>query len=343
MFWPGKILVVGGSDGNGVTNTAEMIDLTAGTNGSVAGADGVSYSRPVVTRAADMRHARHHVNSTLLPDGTVLVTGGSRVPGSRDRGMGVLDAEVWNPPPPYGTGASPGGTWTTVAPMAEARMYHSTAVLLPDGRILSAGGEEVIEYNPFTPNLNNHCTAELYSPPYLFKGARPSISGAPAHVGYGQPFTIAAAAGSGTIAKVTMIRLSSVTHSFNMNQRFLQLPISATATATGSVSVTAPAGAADCPPGHYLLFVLNSNGVPSVGQVVHINTSACAAAPAVGTVVSSTGSCTASATATVSGQNLGADFQWTINGVYEPTYDGQTSVSTSLDPCQPQATFGVRR
>lgn len=339
MFGPGKILVAGGSNGSTVTNTTEIIDLNSGA----AGPGG--YLQPVITAAAAMRHARHHVNSTLLPDGTVLVTGGSRVTGSNDRTQGVLEAEIWNPPAPEGTGAAGTGTWTTVAAMQEARMYHSTAVLLPDGRVLSAGGEEVIDYDPFRPNVNNHCTAEIYSPPYLFDAAgnprmRPVITGAPAHVGYGQPFTIAATAGSGTLARATLVRLSSVTHSFNQNQRFL--PLSVSATAARSLAVTAPGSANDCPPGHYLLFVLNNSGTPSVGQVVQIGASACAAAPLLSAAYTvEPEGCSATATATVAGQFLGTDYRWTINGVYDPAYDGQDAASVLLGPCAPQATLGV--
>ena len=104
---------------------------------------------------APMRHARHHLNATLLPDGTVLVTGGSRILSAGNQNMGVLEAKIWTPMPGPDGPTGP-GTWTTVAPMAEARMYHATAVLLPDGRVLSAGGEEVIDYDPFVPNNNNH-------------------------------------------------------------------------------------------------------------------------------------------------------------------------------------------
>lgn len=341
MFWPGRILLVGGSNGQTVTNTVEVIDLTSGANGNATNS---TYLQPVITPAAPMRHARHHVNATLLPDGSVLVTGGSRITTSNDPNQGELEAEIWTPTATPNGPTGP-GTWTTVAAMKEARMYHSTAALLPDGRVLSAGGEEVIKYDPFTPNLNNHCTAEIYSPPYLFDAAgnlrvRPTITGAPVHVGYGQPFTITASAGSGTLARATLVRLSSVTHSFNMNQRFLEL--AATFPNTNSLAVTAPGSGNDCPPGHYLLYVLNSNGTPSLGQVVHIGASACAASPTLSTSTSSgPDACSATATATVSGKSLGTDYRWTINGVPTPAYDGLRTATVTLSPCEPQATLGV--
>ncbi|MBF9143103.1 galactose oxidase early set domain-containing protein [Hymenobacter properus] len=346
MFWPGRILLAGGSDGQTVTNTAEVIDLTSGANGTITNS---SFLQPVITPAAPMRNARHHVNSTILPDGSVLITGGSRVTGSSDRAQAVLDAEIWTPTPGPNGPTGP-GTWTTVAPMKEARMYHSTAVLLPDGRVLSAGGEEVINYVPrFVPNQDNHCTAEIYSPPYLFDAAgnlraRPTITGAPAHVGYGQPFTVVARAGSGTVARVTLVRLSSVTHSFNMNQRFLELNKSGLTTAQGatSVALTAPADGTVCPPGHYWLFVLNSQGVPSEGQVVQIGPSACAGTPDLATAYAVDDDCNATATASVSGPNLGTDYKWTVDGVYDSSFDGQYSVSVALNRCRPQATLGVR-
>lgn len=346
MFWPGRILVAGGSNDQTVTNTAEVINLTSGADG----ADPTSgLLRPVVTRAPAMRNARWHVNSTLLPDGTVLVSGGARTLMDSDRTQGVLDVEIWTPTPGPNGPTGP-GTWATVAPLKEARMYHSTAVLLPDGRVLTAGGEEYKKYDPFVPNVNNHCTAEIYSPPYLFDAAgnprtRPVITGAPTHVGYGQPFTVVATTGGGPVARVTLVRLSSVTHSFNMNQRFLELtkgPGSTTAGAA-SVPVTAPADGSVCPPGHYLLFVLNGGGVPSVGQVVHVGASACAAEPALSTAYAvSADNCSATATATVSGQNLGTDYRWTVNGVPDARFDNQASASVALDLCQPQATLGVR-
>jgi galactose oxidase len=143
-----------------------------------------------------------------------------------------------------------------MASYSSYRGYHSVAVLLPNGRVLSAGGN-------YSPN------AEIYSPPYLFKGQRPAITSTPANVRYGQTFLIGTA-DSASIAKVTWIRLSSVTHAFNQNQRINFLSFAA---AANGLNVRAPSDPNLCPPGHYMLFVLNGNGVPSVARIVRISSS----------------------------------------------------------------------
>jgi galactose oxidase len=113
------------------------------------------------------------------------------------------------------------------------------------------------------PDEENH---EIFSPPYLFKGARPRITSAPATVSHGEVFSVATPnAGQSTDAR--WIRLGSVTHAFDMGQRANTL--SFTATDTG-VEITAPANPNLAPPGHYLLFILNRNGVPSEGQIVRV-------------------------------------------------------------------------
>ena len=311
MYAPGKILVIGGAGPAGITNTVERIDLNAGASAQF------EYDAP-------MQFPRFHVNSTVLPDGTVLVTGG--IPNdSKNDGAAILPAEIWTPPL---SGSGP-GSWTTMNSMSEPRLYHSTALLLPDGRVLSAGGGHGGGYN-------DHANAEIFSPPYLFKGPRPVITSAPNSVSYGAPFVFDTPSPN-SIDAVSWIRLSSVTHSFNMNQRFLKLPI--TGRSSTSVIVSAPNSANNCPPGDYMVFAL-SNGVPSEAKIVSISNNPCAASINLSTSLTQY-SCSATAQAFVSGTNVGSNYHWFIDGVYTPTYDGQTSVGIELSTCRSQVTFAV--
>jgi hypothetical protein len=118
-----------------------------------------------------------------------------------------------------------------------------------------------------TTGGDNQLNAEIYSPPYLFKGARPAISSAPSSVVYGQTFFVQTP-NAASITKVSWIRLPSVTHAFDQNQRINRLSFSQ---ATGGLNVTAPASANLCPAGHYMLFILDGNGVPSVARIIQIN------------------------------------------------------------------------
>src|SRR5437870_10170037 len=115
-----------------------------------------------------------------------------------------------------------------MASQQHVRLYHSTALLLPDGRVVSAGSGK-----DFGLEQVNETNAEIYSPPYLFKGARPTVTGAPALVPYGQNFTVQTP-DAASIAKVSLIRFGGVTHNFNMDQRFLDLPFTKNA---GSLTV----------------------------------------------------------------------------------------------------------
>jgi hypothetical protein len=237
MYDDGKIIIAGGGDPP--TATAEVIDLNAAT--------------PTWQWTAPMQFARRHMNATILPDGKVLVTGGTSSGGFNDATLSVLAAEMWDP----ATGA-----WSTLANMQVPRLYHSTAILLPDGRVLSAGGGRPPASGGGTDNWN----AEIFSPPYLFKGARPTISFAPSTVNYGQVFAVQTP-DAASITKVTLVRLSSVTHTDNMNQRFKRLSFAVSA---GALNVTVPNDRNIVPPGHYMLFILNGNGVPSVAKVIQI-------------------------------------------------------------------------
>src|SRR5438477_2783123 len=142
-----------------------------------------------------------------------------------------------------------------MASLTKIRSYHSIALLLPDGRVLSAGGDF------------GGASAEIYSPPYLFNGSRPTLSSAPSSVGYGNVFFVGTPNAT-TISKVTMIPLGSVTHGFNMSQRFCRLSFSL---ATGGLNVTAPSNANNAPPGYYMLFILNGSGVPSIAKIIQLS------------------------------------------------------------------------
>jgi hypothetical protein len=256
-----KVLFVGG--GNPPTANAETIDL--------------SQAQLAWLATAPMNFPRRQHNATILPDGTVLITGGTRgggAPGTAeafndlDPGQPVHIAELWDPKT---------GQWTMLAAEQTDRCYHSSAVLLPDGRVLSAGGGEFI-LNEGTPQqvANNpqdtHYDAQVFSPPYLFKGPQPQITSAPASVQYGETFQIGTAQPE-QIATVSLIRLSSVTHSFNAGQRINFLPAQVTG---GTLTATAPPNANVCPPGHYMLFIVDLQGVPSVAQIIQVSAPAAA-------------------------------------------------------------------
>jgi hypothetical protein len=140
------------------------------------------------------------------------------------------------------------------------RGYHSIALLLPDGRMLTGGGGHP------NPTKGAEYNFEIYSPPYLFKGPRPVITSAPATVRYGQSFLVETP-DAANIGAVRWIRLPSVTHSFNENQRINTLLFQQT---SDGLSVTAPSNPNLAPPGHYMLFILNRAGVPSVAHIIQV-------------------------------------------------------------------------
>ena len=239
MYDAGKILIVGGGDPP--TASAEVIDLNA--------------PAPTWRSVAPMAFARRHLNATLLADGKVLVTSGTASGGFNDGTDAVQVAEIWNPATE---------TWSTMAAMQTRRVYHSTALLLPDGRVFVGGGGRPAA----TGGIENE-DFEIYSPPYLFQGTRPTMTSAPATVGYGQTFFVQSPDAAG-ITNVNLIRLSAVTHAFDQNQRLNKLSFSQV---SDGLNVTAPTSANLAPPGHYMLFILNGNGIPSEAKIIQIATS----------------------------------------------------------------------
>jgi hypothetical protein len=266
MYSPGKVAVIGGADPP--TATAEIIDLNAAT--------------PAWKFTSSMHFPRRQHNAVILPDGKVFIVGGSKANGFDTSTSPVLPTEMWDPAT---------GQFTVMASIAVYRGYHSTALLLADGRVLSAGG------NVGGPN------AQIFSPPYLFAGARPRIASAPVSAGYGQTIFIGTP-DVASINKVTLLREASVTHTNSMSQGFQTL--SFTKTSTG-LNVTMPANANLATPGYYMLFILNGSGVPSVGSIVQIS----ATAAAVGTV---TGKVTNTAGAPISGASVSSGGNGAITG-----------------------------
>jgi galactose oxidase len=238
MYSPGKVMILGGSDppDGAPTATAELIDLTA--------------ANPVWQYTEPMRFARRHLNATLLPDGQILVTGGTSSPGFSDPAGAVHAAELWDPTT---------GHWSELAANQVRRVYHSSSLLLPDGRVLHTGSGDGLR-------LPRELNAELFSPPYLYRGARPTIGELPKELGYGQSFFISTP-DAAQVVRVTLVRLGSVTHAFDQSQLFAELDLRRTA---GGINARTPESGAVAPPGPYLLTILNGAGVPSVSRIVSL-------------------------------------------------------------------------
>jgi len=239
VLLPGpRVLAVGGADlpfadrspDMVATATAEIIDFAE--------------SSPAWRYTQPMHFPRIHPNLVLLADGRPLVVGGAAQGFSTSPVRRPELFSPWN------------GSWTLMAAQAADRGYHSTALLLPDGRVLSTGS-----------NLSNlPTTVEYFSPPYLFKGSRPVIESAPTSVAYGQQMTIVTP-DAGDITRVVLVRPGSTTHATNFDQRWMKLSFTR---GTGSLIADIPSSPTRLPPGYYMLFILSSQGVPSVAPFVHV-------------------------------------------------------------------------
>jgi galactose oxidase len=194
------------------------------------------------------------------PKATFLQGGGGQNSGFNDLTSGepVHTAELWNPAT---------GEWTVLAAEDVDRCYHSTTVLLPDATVLSAGGGEYRPDNVHpNPDEDSHRDAQIFRPPYLFRGPRPEITSRLNEVAYGQTFMVGTPQPQ-DVELVSWIRLPSVTHAMDYSQRINFLSFRTTA---GGLEITAPDNANICPPGHYMLFLLNKAKVPSIAKILHI-------------------------------------------------------------------------
>jgi len=241
MFRPGKVLQMGGGyDLNFASPYAHVIDINPVT--------------PVIQQVASPLYRRHWGNSTVLPDGRVFLSGGSVADNDPVNGVDYT-SEIYDPV---------ANTWSEAATAQQMRLYHSSALLLPDATVLTLGG------GANGPQLN--LNAEVYYPPYLFNAdgtpaARPIISTAPMTTAPAQTIAIGTP-DPATITRVTLVKTGSVTHSFDMDQRFLELPFSVSG---NELHASLPGNPFLTPPGYYMLFVLDDQGVPSEAAMLRIN------------------------------------------------------------------------
>jgi hypothetical protein len=231
-----KVIIMGG--GNPATYTTEIIDMGAST--------------PAWQYGPNMSQARIEMNAVILPNGKVLAVGGSV--NDEDTSTASLNADLYDPL---------SNTFSSAGANAYPRLYHSVALLLPNATVWLAGG------NPSRGTYVQQM--EIYKPGYLFNSdgtsaTRPSITGAPGAVGYGDTFTVTTP-DAANISSVILIRDGSVTHAFGMDQREVALPFTA---GSGALTVTSPPNGNVAPPGYYMLFLLNQAGVPSVASFVQV-------------------------------------------------------------------------
>ena len=250
-----KIILIGGGDtvGNHATETVEMIDFS----------DETPQYRPI----ASMKNKRFYVYPVILPDQNILAVGGKTGHGGHslvhkciEEKQGelkhdqdaVLDTEIFltKEKPPR---------WDTLSPMKVDRLYHSNAILLPDGCVMTAGS------NPMRKCEEQRI--EMFSPPYLFRGERPSISNCPKQLNYGQSFEIESQY-AGDIKSVSLIRPSNTTHCLNPEQRYVGLEFEEKN--SNKLFAKIPTNRNVLPPGYYMLFIVNKKDVPCIAPFVRI-------------------------------------------------------------------------
>lgn len=247
MYDIGKVLVSGGTEEDGGDtsyDSAVVIDTASGQT----------------TDTSPMIHKRSQHNLTILADGSVLATGGN-TDGTTliSLDAGVYQPEIWSPD---------SGQWREMNDMQINRQYHSIALLLPDGRVLSAGGGYCGDCNQVGYHEQN---AEIFSPPYLFSdgdtpAVLPSVTSVPATIDYRETFVVGSDQAA-RINKAHLIKPGATTHSLNQDQRLVPLEFSRT---NNTLQLTAPANRNIAPPGYYMLFLVNDDGTPSTGKMIKV-------------------------------------------------------------------------
>ena len=292
------VMIMGG--GNPSTATTELIDLSAAT--------------PIWTNGPPMSEPRIEMNATILPNGKIIALGGSL--NDEDTGTASLNADLYDPAT---------NTFSSAGMNAFARLYHSNSLLLPDGPVWVAGG------NPARGTYEQHM--EIYSPAYLFNldgtlATRPAITGVPSSgIGYGSAFQVQTP-DAASITSVVLIRPGAPTHAFDMEQRSVAMNFTV---GSGFLNVTAPPNGNIAPPGYYMLFILNSSGVPSVAQFVQL-TPAPGDQPPTGTITSPASDVTITVGQSVFFAGSGTDPDGTITAYSWSLPGGNPSTSSLATP-----------
>ena len=262
-----QVIIMGG--GNPATATTEVIDLGA--------------SNPTWSAGPSMSQARVEMNAVMLPTGKILALGGSV--NDEDANTASLNADLYDP-------AS--DSFSSAGANTYPRLYHSVALLLPDATVWVAGG------NPGRGNYESHM--EIYKPPYLFNSsgglaARPTISSAPSAITWNGAFTVSTP-DAANIASVVLSRPGASTHAFDMEQRLVGMSFTS---GSGTLTVTAPPNGNIAPPGYYMLFLVNTSGVPSVAKFVKLSSSGGNPAPTVSSISPTSGTTAGGTAVTITG------------------------------------------
>ena len=288
-----RVMIFGG--GNPATATTEIIDLSVAT--------------PAWTYGVPMSQARIEMNATILPSGQILATGGSL--NDEDATTESLNADIYD---------STTGALSSAGANAFARLYHSNSLLLPDATVLLLGSNP--ERGTYEPHM------EIYTPAYLYNSdgklaSRPRITNISSRVlGYNSEFTIHTPFAN-HISSVVLIRAGTPTHSFDMDQRMVGLSYTLE---DGKLIVTSPANGNLAPPGYYLLFILNSSGVPSIAKFVQLMTNP--GAPPTGSITSPSSNVTVGAGQSVSFAGTGTSPTGSIAG-YDWVFPGGSPASST--------------
>ncbi len=234
-----RVMIIGGGNrflyGGLTTDTVYVVDLKD--------------RHPVYRQVQSLSVPRMHVNGVILPNRTVFVCNGSIV--GEDTNLGLLRAEIFDPET---------NTWTLAEAQTVPHGYHSMAMLLPDGSIATGGGTPL--------GACNEIRMQIYKPAYM-SASRPKIQEIPKRIRYGKSFDIRTDQPR-NIKWVNLMRPTAMTHSHDMEQRLVDLPIRSKNKSSLSVSVTSNPNLA--PPGWYMVTITDSNNIPSVASWVHLTT-----------------------------------------------------------------------